>query len=160
TGHWSAEKVSAILAGMGDLERQPEDLQSEWKVSYYFSDAGPDDLREISSMLQSNGLEVTIVYSSRRDLDILPGDANKGSAARWLAGKWSYPLDHVITAGNSDNDRAMMGGGLKGIIVGNAHRELKEMAEREDCYLASRDHGFGVVEGLRYWRKRIYRDDG
>jgi sucrose-6F-phosphate phosphohydrolase len=156
---WSAEKVSAVLDGMSSLERQPEAYQSAWKASYFFTDADSEALRDISRKLERAGLKANIIYSSHRDLDILPGEADKGSAARWLAQKWSYPPGHVFTAGNSDNDRAMMGDGMKGIIVANADRELKEMARREDCYLASRGHGFGVVEGIRYWMERIDRND-
>lgn len=155
TKDWSAETVRKLLAGTARLESQPEELQSEWKVSYYYPDAGSDELEAISRKLEANRLKVNCIYSSSRDLDILPGDADKGSAARWLAEKWSFPLAHVMAAGNSDNDRAMMGGDMKGIIVANAHDELKQLASREGCYLASRGHGYGVIEGIRHWRERI-----
>jgi len=43
--------------------------------------------------LEAAGQDVDVVYSSNRDLDILPADTNKGTAAEFLAQSWGIGCD-------------------------------------------------------------------
>ncbi|MGG2476586.1 HAD family hydrolase, partial [Rhizobium sp. BR5] len=69
------------------------------------------------------------VYSSDRDLDILPKAADKGAALAWLCGQLRIGLDESVVAGDTGNDRAMFElNGIRGVIVGNALPELVSLA--------------------------------
>lgn len=146
---WSAERVRASLADMPGLQLQPEEFQSPHKVSYFLHNAG-DVLQEVQRRLQHAQLAADIVYSSQRDLDVLPQGANKGSAARYLAHALRVPDERVIVCGDTGNDIAMFRVGFRGIIVGNALPELKALADGH-AYLAHRHHAHGVLEGMLHW---------
>ena len=133
-----------------DLVPQPDHAQSAFKVSYFLPDAEAERLRGFSAMLKDAGVEADLVYSSRRDLDFLPPGVNKGTAAAYLASRWHLTPDRVLVAGNSGNDVDLFRHQFHGIVVGNAHPELKRLGGHR-VYLAREDHARGVVEGLRHW---------
>lgn len=155
SGDWSAKKVRKVLSEVDDLELQPEDCQSDFKVSFYYRDASEEQLNGLRRRLEDAGLRIEIIYSSKRDLDILPRGVNKGAAARFVAQELGYPRERVIVAGNSGNDATLFQQGFHGIIVSNADEELKRFAERRENYLSSSSHADGVREGLLYWMERI-----
>lgn len=147
--NWSADRVRAALADVPGLQLQPEEFQSPHKVSFFLHNAG-DLLHEVQHRLQDAQLAADIVYSSQRDLDVLPQGANKGSAARYLAHALRVSDERVIVCGDTGNDIAMFRVGFRGIIVGNALPELKALANGH-AYLAQRSHAHGVLEGMLHW---------
>jgi mannosylfructose-6-phosphate phosphatase len=147
--NWSAERVRAALEDIPGLQPQPDEFQSPHKVSFYLHNAG-ELLREVEDRLRAAQLAADIVYSSERDLDVLPQGANKGSAARYLAHALRVSDERVIVCGDTGNDIAMFRVGFRGIIVGNALPELKALANGH-TYLAQRNHAHGVLEGMLHW---------
>lgn len=147
---WSADRVREVLANVDGLRPQPSASQSAYKISYYFENASPGELKAIRDLLDGAGLSTDLVYSSRRDLDVVPRGVNKGSAARYLTEQLDVPDDHVLVSGNSANDRELFLPGFRGIVVGNADDELKSVAA-EGAYLARQGHARGVLEGIRAW---------
>ena len=139
--------VRAALSPLANLELQPDEFQSDFKVSYFLIDATADDLRTIDAALRHYGLACELVYSSREHLDVLPRGVNKGTAVRQLARHWQLDEDSVIVCGDTANDLAMFQQGFRGMIVANARDELKQFAG-ENVYLARRSHAAGVLEGL------------
>jgi hydroxymethylpyrimidine pyrophosphatase-like HAD family hydrolase len=100
--------------------------------------------------LEAVGQEVSLIYSSNRDLDILPAATNKGTAATYLARHWGIDRDNVIVAGDSGNDLEMFSAGFRGIVVANAQPELRSL--HAGCvYHAQGEFAAGVLEGLRHW---------
>lgn len=150
---WCGQRIVDTLAAVPRLVRQPEEFQSAHKISYYLYDAQPDELNEIQTRLDRSGLQADLIYSSQRDLDVLPRGANKGSAAAHLASALEISREHVVVCGDSGNDTAMFRYGFRGVIVGNALPELKALRS-ERAYLAEQTHAAGVLEGLRYWVDR------
>ncbi len=150
---WSLDAVEAILGAHGETSRQPEIYQHAFKSSWYLHDADPETLSDIESRLDQAGLAVTIVYSSKRDLDILPRQADKGQALTWLCGELSIGLDQVVVAGDTDNDRSMFElPGVRGIVVGNALPELRALGDSDPrIFNATRSHALGVLQGLVHW---------
>jgi sucrose-6F-phosphate phosphohydrolase len=147
-GSWSADRVRAALAGMDGLELQPAHFQSPHKVSFFLRAAHRiDDVRQ---RLERANLSAEIVYSSQRDLDILPRGANKGSAARYLAYALHVADDRVIVCGDSGNDAAMFQSGWRGVIVENALPELKRLSGQL-VYQARGAFADGVLEGVQHW---------
>jgi mannosylfructose-6-phosphate phosphatase len=150
---WSLEKVDAVLGSLEDTIRQPDGYQHAFKSSWYLLDASPEALASIERALAEAGLSVTMVYSSGRDLDILPRSADKGQALAWLCDELGIGLDEVVVAGDTNNDRSMFElPGARGIVVANALPELLDMARANPLiYSAKGQFALGVVEGLVHW---------
>lgn len=150
---WSLEKVDAVLGSLKDTVRQPDIYQHAFKSSWYLHDASPDVLAGIERALDEAGLSVTMIYSSGRDLDILPRSADKGQALAWLCNELGIGLDEVVVAGDTNNDRSMFDlPGARGIVVANALPELRDMARDNPLiYSAKEQFALGVVEGLVHW---------
>jgi hydroxymethylpyrimidine pyrophosphatase-like HAD family hydrolase len=95
---------------------------------------------------------VCVVYSSSRDLDVLPADANKGNALRWLAARLEIDTKDIVVAGDSGNDTSMFFvPQVNGIVVGNGRSELLEAVAGQNVYHARAHSADGVVEGLRHF---------
>ena len=150
TLEWNPDQVRAVCASHAELIPQPEHLLSFYKVSYYGVELDQLFLANLEHQLAAAGQRVTIVYSSNRDLDILPAEANKGSAIAHLSSHWKIESRRVIVAGDSGNDLAMFEAGFRGIVVSNARQELLSL-DAPDVYHASAPYAHGVLEGLGYW---------
>jgi sucrose-6F-phosphate phosphohydrolase len=148
---WNPDVIKATCLDHGRLALQPAPFLSPHKLSFYGMDLGEACLKRLQLALSASGQAVTIVYSSRRDLDVLPRGVNKGTAAAFLAQRWEMEPSDVIVAGDSGNDLAMFEEGFPGIIVGNAQTELRRFRGR-NAYHATRHFAAGVLEGLRHWR--------
>jgi sucrose-6F-phosphate phosphohydrolase len=148
---WSAERVREVLADEDELELQPEQSQSDFKVSYFFRGATQEQLDRLQAELFDAGINASLIYSSGRDLDFLPAGVNKGTAAAFVARELGFDRDHVIVAGNSGNDAKLFEHDFHGIIVSNAHEELKRYADSRRVYLSPYGWADGVRDGLQHW---------
>ncbi len=150
---WSLDAVEKILASHADTTRQPGIYQHAFKSSWYLHDASPETLAGIEQALDQAGLAVTMIYSSNRDLDVLPRLADKGQALTWLCSEISIGLDEVVVAGDTNNDRSMFDlPGVRGIVVGNALPELHELAKANPLiFNATEGFARGVLQGLAHW---------
>jgi len=146
---WDARTVRRVLQGQESLRLQSEELQSEFKVSYYADDADRQTLETWRRKLQFAGIDAEMIYSSRRDLDFLPIGMNKGSAVAFLAERWSIAPENILVSGNTGNDIALFEQGLAGIIVANAEPELKRL-NGPHIYHARYACASGVLEGIRH----------
>lgn len=147
---WDAERVRTALARFPRLELQPEEFLSAWKVSYFARGLTASALAEIGQSLEEAGLRTNLVYSSGRDLDILPAHADKGQAARHVAETWDVAPCDVVTSGDSGNDAEMMNYDFRGIVVANAQPELRGLTG-PNVYHSRLPFAAGVLDGVRYW---------
>ncbi|KAA8882927.1 HAD-IIB family hydrolase [Nocardia colli] len=89
-------------------------------------------------------------YSANTYFDVLPANADKGSALVALAEEHGWSMDRLLVAGDSGNDRSMFGRGAHGVIVGNAESgllaavPLAQAAHRPDLPGAA-----GILAALR-----------
>ncbi|KQW31581.1 mannosylfructose-phosphate phosphatase [Rhizobium sp. Root274] len=148
---FDVDRVEALLRPMERLSRQPDHYQHRLKSSWYLHDACPDDLEAIKSRLHSEGQGARVVYSSNRDLDIIPSAADKGQALRWLCTELGIRLSFVVVAGDTGNDRAMFElEGVTGILPENALGELSSLAQgRKTIVRGNGQAAWGVLDGLR-----------
>jgi sucrose-6F-phosphate phosphohydrolase len=157
SGDWDPDVVRQVLGGIQGFEPQPHSYQSPHKVSYFAYEASEAQLADWQSQLEAAGLRVRIVYSSQRDLDVLPAGIDKGAATKFLAEAWNVPPDRVIVCGDTGNDLSMFEQGFLGIVVGNALPELAAL-DSPRVYHARENFAAGVSEGLRFWFQRV--EDG
>ncbi|MGK2850885.1 MAG: HAD-IIB family hydrolase [Candidatus Limnocylindrales bacterium] len=150
TDRWDLELVRTCLAQFPGIVAQSAGSQTARKASYHATDLSDASLNDIRTALERTGLRVTLVYSSARDLDVLPGDAGKAAAARFLADSWGVPAEHVIAAGDSGNDAELLTAGFRGVIVANAQPELDSLAGLT-IFRSAHSHAAGVLDGIRHW---------
>ncbi|WP_416408183.1 HAD-IIB family hydrolase [Agrobacterium rosae] len=150
---FDTDKIVSLLSTVSGARVQPERYQHPLKSSWYLHDASDADISAIEQRLADNDIDARIVYSSNRDLDILPRAADKGAAISWLCNHLDIGLDEVVVAGDTGNDRAMFElPDVRGIVVSNALPELKALAEdKTRVFSASEAEADGVMSGLRYW---------
>lgn len=148
---WDRARAEQVVRSLTGAVRQPEPFQNEFKSSWFLSQATPDQIARLGSALAEAGMDAVVVYSSNRDLDILPRHANKGNALKWLLRHLKIPMEAAVVAGDSGNDTAMLQlPGVNGIIVANAQPELMEATAGITCYRAHAICADGVIEGLMH----------
>ncbi len=151
-GVWDLAAIEALVGGFPGVERQPPQFLHPYKSSWYLRHASPQTIQSLEHQLKQAGLEVCVVYSSGRDLDVLPKDASKGAALQWLCERQKLPLESVLVAGDTGNDSSMfLLPGVKGIVVENAQPELIEAVVAVPTFNATRVMADGVLEGLEHF---------
>jgi len=149
---WDKERIDHVLRAFPGAHPQPEVFNHAYKSSWYLADATPEQLAELERRLAEAGLDVHIVYSSTRDLDVLPRAATKGNALRWLCARLGIPLEHVVVAGDTANDTSMFRlPGVRGIIVENAHPDLLATTVDTPTYTSRQVMADGVLDGLCHY---------
>jgi sucrose-6F-phosphate phosphohydrolase len=148
--HWDLEKVKEVASVFPGILPQPAEVQHAFKSSWYLENAQPEAIEDLRQRLAGAGLEAEVVYSSARDLDIIPANATKGGALRWLCASLSIPLDQVLVAGDTGNDSSMfLLPGVRGITVENTRPELLEATVSLPTYASRMVMADGVLDGLR-----------
>ncbi|HVT71903.1 MAG TPA: HAD-IIB family hydrolase [Lacunisphaera sp.] len=149
---WNVDKVREIVARHPAIRPQPDEFQHEFKSSWFHEHAPRGAIRELREELTAAGLAINLVYSSSRDLDILPRHATKGGALRWLCAHLQLPLETVLVAGDTGNDSSMFRlPGVRGIIVENALPELYEATVEVPTYSSRQILADGVLDGLCHY---------
>lgn len=150
---WDLSAIQAIVAGRWNAEPQPDRYQTPFKSSWYLMNAAPESIDELRATLAEQDLRVTVIYSSDRDLDVLPAGADKGSALAWLCERLRIDPSRVVVAGDTGNDSRMFRAiPVRGIVVGNARAELIEATRDLSVYRATAHQADGVIEGLKHFR--------
>jgi sucrose-6F-phosphate phosphohydrolase len=149
---WDLKKIESILSSFPGVTHQPPQFLHPYKSSWYLHQAQPETIEQLKKLLAEAGLEVNIIYSSMRDLDVMPQKTNKGYALQWLCEKMGVPLNNVLVAGDTGNDSSMfLLPGVRGIVVENAQPELFEAVVKLPTFSASQVLADGVIEGLKYF---------
>ena len=150
---FSREEAEGFLEGVEGVVMQPEEFNTPLKVSCYLDSAEDPEaaVAEIREKVSKGEGLYQVVWSSSRDLDIIPAAAGKGKAIRFLISFLELEPETIIVAGDSGNDRSMFDEFRRGVIVGNAKPELKKMREENPVstlYFARESYAAGVHEGL------------
>ena len=158
---WNLEKISELISSSDfDIKKQPAHFQNQYKSSWFFDDATDEEINKIRKLMRQNGLDVNVVYSSSRHLDVLPKYANKGNSLEWLLEHLDIRHEETVVAGNSGNDLAMYQlDDIKGIVVGNAQPELLEDTKNLNVYYSNKLYHDAILEGLIHFGIRLKLSD-
>jgi sucrose-6F-phosphate phosphohydrolase len=149
---WDLARIETLVGAFPGITRQPPQFLHPYKSSWYLHHATADAIAALEAQLAAAGLDVCVVYSSGRDLDVLPRNTNKGSALQWLCERLGVPLDAVLVVGDTGNDRSLfLLPGVKGIVVENAQPELIEGVVKLPTFNATQVMADGVLEGLKHF---------
>jgi hypothetical protein len=147
---WEREKIVRLLADIKGLVRQDEEWQTKFKTSYYLRENQTEALPEINRRMQQVQVKAHIIYSAGQFLDFLPPLSGKAEAVKYVIGNFGLKAEDVIVCGDTGNDLDMFTAGFKGIIVGNAHTELKSF-KGDNAYHAVAQYAAGIIEGLKHF---------
>ena len=170
---YSHEGVVKLFEDMDDLRLQEPEKQNTFKVSYY----APEELdhqkliKEMQQRLALEGIRASLIWSIDEVehiglLDILPEQATKLHAIRFLMKKKGFDDEHTVFAGDSGNDLPVLTSGMQAVLVRNATDSVRESAlnilkqsnQQEKLYQArgeflgmNGNYAAGVLEGLAYF---------
>ncbi len=159
---WKPREIQSILDKLNFLTLQDNPkAQRDFKISYTLNPGVPGDeaVPLIHNALMNRKLSYNLIFSHGDMIDVLPYRVSKGQAVRYLAHKWKIPVQNIYTAGNSGNDMDMLTGSMKGIVVGNAERELDSLKGRRLVYFAKEKFASGILEGIKYWKNTDLEDE-
>ncbi len=148
---WKRKELQSALEKFPGIRLQEDDAQWRFKLSYYIDDSFDEDsMADLYKFLDDHKLRARVLLTDNKYLDLLPFRASKGSAVRYLSYKWKMPLEHFITAGNSGNDKDMLKGKAKGIVVSNYSAEMEDLKKYHSIYFTKHPMGTGVLEGIHH----------
>jgi len=144
---WPHDEVDRVVGGLGFV-RHAEEFQTRFKASYAVPSAAASD---VEAALDAAGIARRTISSGDSDFDVIPAGAGKAEAMFRVADCLEIPRDRVIVAGDSGNDLVMFEQASRGVVVGNARRELRERVDRDRAYLATAEYAAGILEALQEW---------
>lgn len=154
---FSRRRALAFVQGIEGARLQPDMYNTPLKASFYL-DQAPDADAAAEAVRQriaaaGAGEAYRVVWSSERDLDIIPATAGKANAVNYLMRFLALNAAKVVAAGDSGNDLSMLTAFPRGIVVGNAQRELQGLrdAGHDGLFFATDDYAGGVAQGLRHF---------
>lgn len=148
---WEPEKIRAVMDEVPGAYLQGEEEQHPFKISYTIDTKKAPSVRRIRRILREAGLRVDLTCSLKMYLDLMPIRASCGLAIRYLAFKWGISFEHLLVAGDSGNDEAMLRGETLGVVVGNHSPELRKLRGRPRIYFAEGCHANGILEGIAHY---------
>jgi sucrose-6-phosphatase len=139
------DQVHQLAAELGLTS---QDLPTKWRLAYF---ATPTQAEKLAAAITANKLNVNMIYSGGRDLDILPVEIDKGKALQYVLDACKH-TSTVIVSGDSENDLSLFQLGYPAIGVGNACESIRAMQHLPHVYLAENHAAHGVKE---VWEKII-----
>ncbi|MEG4496488.1 sucrose-phosphate phosphatase [Microcoleus sp. F10-C6] len=155
---WDKMAIVSLGQQFSQLKSQSPKEQNPWKISYCLEPAAENSstLQALQQKLTQSGLAAQIIFSSNRNVDILPQTSNKGNALTYLQKRLQIPSEATLVCGDSGNDINMFEQDVLGVIVANALSELLEWHREcgtKNHYLASSACAWGIMEGMAYFWK-------
>lgn len=157
---WKRTELQEVLKQFMGIRLQEQAAQWPFKLSYYVDDFfDADALADLYKFLDDHKLRAKVLLTDNKFLDLLPFRASKGSAVRYLSYKWKINLDSFITAGNGGNDKDMLNGKTKSIVVSNYSPELEELRKHKNVFFSTLPTAAGVLDGILHHTANNKRDE-
>ena len=98
-------------------------------------------------LLSNHGKELNIYKSQPRYLEVMNLEASKQKAIQFLIAQYNMQPDEIIAIGDNYNDKGMIEYAGKGVAMGNAPDQIKEVAN----YITDTNNNDGVAKALDYF---------
>lgn len=147
---WMPDKIRETMKEIKGIWMQPPDAQQQYKISYYLDPAEAPSPRQIRRILRKNSINVSLIYSYKKFLDIIPVRASKGKAVQFLSEKWGLPIKRILVVGSSGTDEDMLRGEAIGVVVGNHTQELNKLKGKHQIYFSKGHYAWGIMEALEH----------
>ncbi|MBF0219594.1 MAG: HAD-IIB family hydrolase [Gammaproteobacteria bacterium] len=174
----SHQAIHALLGDIHGLRLQSHQQQKQFKLSYFFAreTAIPPLQREIEARLTAAEISATLTWSIDEPaniglLDILPRQASKLHAIRFLSHELQIPNNQLIFCGDSGNDMDVLISDIPAVLVANAQPEIREQAitaatacgQQSQLYCAqgnfsgmNGNYSAGILEGVHHYQPTLY----
>ena len=119
------EQVNTIAKSI-DIARQP--IDTPWRLAYF---ASKMQVQILKQAIKQHNLAVDLIFSSERDVDILPANINKGAALKYVLNKCQYNGE-VVVAGDSENDLSFFNCGYPAIAVETEGAAIFSLSKNEN----------------------------
>ncbi len=153
---WQREAIADLLAACPEFQPQSKAEQNPWKLSYYAnSDQNAAAVAKLRHQLASAELAAQVVFSSDRDLDILPRKSGKGQAMKYLREKLQIQPQLTLVCGDSGNDIGLFEQRTLGVMVSNSQPELLDWHRTNphpDHHRATSPYAWGILEALAHFK--------
>ena len=150
---WSPDKIISISEDFTSLVQQQ--LPHQKRISYTLHSHQPKVVQAFQVQLNNNQVPCHVVYSSGRDLDILPERSGKGKALEYVLSEYAKNDVHLLIAGDSGNDAEMLSLEYPAVIVGNAQQELYKLSPHTLLYRAEGHYANGILEAWKHFYPSI-----
>jgi Cof subfamily protein (haloacid dehalogenase superfamily) len=102
-------------------------LQAVQKVFFFQRSKDHDALLRLQARLEQRlGDQIGTVFTFPWCLEVMARDVSKGNALKQLAEFLNVPIQACIAFGDAMNDADMLASVGKGVLMGNAHAELRQ----------------------------------
>jgi HAD superfamily hydrolase (TIGR01484 family) len=168
---WSGltqQDLAELLRPITTLRSQEPEKQNRHKVSYYFSISADRKaiLDQIQIRLNEAGIAANLIWSVDEAiqvglLDLLPANASKLHAIRFLMQRREFLSRHTLFAGDSGNDIDVLVSDIPSVLVANADATLRtEVTEAHPaalyiatggCHGMNGNYSAGILEGAAFF---------
>ncbi|MEI4769381.1 HAD-IIB family hydrolase [Psychrobacillus sp. FJAT-51614] len=148
--NWHPERIIRLSSFFPALKRQT--LPSTKRISFTI-DQNDGIVKQFENALVEENIPHKLIYSSNRDVDILPENSGKGEALSYILQNYANDDVKVLIAGDSGNDIDMLTLGHPSVIVGNAQLELIQMENHPYLYRATEHFAGGIHEAWLHFYK-------
>jgi sucrose-6F-phosphate phosphohydrolase len=181
-GYWhgkSHPELVSLFQTLSVLNLQEPHKQSAHKLSFYVSPQHLDEglINKMKELLKSANIDAIVVSSINETsetglIDILPKNASKLHAIKYLIAKMNYRTNNTVFAGDSGNDIDVFASDIKSICVNNATDDVKKHAEskveksglKDTLYFArggfnhfNGNYSAGILEGIAHYYPQLLK---
>ena len=172
-------QLQQALNGLSDLKRQENTKQNDYKLSYYLP-LKADHIKimqQAGQILAELGVDASLIMSIDEPkqvglLDILPQNATKLHAIRFLLQYLDLAQEESIFCGDSGNDLPVLGSQIRSILVANADRNIKKQSRKlakkngskgalyvaeENAFTLGGNYSAGVLQGIAFYEPEIIK---
>ncbi|WP_342536252.1 HAD-IIB family hydrolase [Sporosarcina sp. FSL K6-3508] len=147
--NWQPSSILRVASRFPFLHRQ--DLPHTKRISFTVEPEHAESVHLFETGLKSEGIPHHFVFSSDRDVDLLPERSGKGAAVDYALRQYAAQDVNVLLAGDSGNDAQMLSLPYPAVIVGNAQQELDELPTHPLIYRATTNFAGGIQEAWDYF---------
>lgn len=147
TVEWYPDEIIKIAKNIPGLTCQ--NLPHKRRVSFHSKGSLP--AKALEAKLLKKHIPHTFIFSSNRDVDILPQGGGKGEALKFSIEKYVEDEANILVAGDSGNDLDMLQSGYPAVIVSNARAELAEIKENDMLFRAKYPYAQGILEAWQHF---------
>lgn len=126
-----------------------QNLPHKRRVSFHSKGLLP--AKALETQLLKRHIPHTFIFSSNKDVDILPQGGGKGEALKFSIEKYVEKEANILVAGDSGNDLDMLQSGYPAVIVSNARTELAEIKENDMLFRAKYPYAQGILEAWQHF---------
>jgi sucrose-6-phosphatase len=165
--NWHRQAIVEIAQTFAELQPQEDSAQNPWKISYCLEDVELGSqvaiktgdktaiVERLQQQLAIQQLAATLIFSSNRDLDILPNKGDKGKAVNYLREKLNISTTATLVCGDSGNDISLFEQQTLGVVMANSLPELRDWHTQygqPHHYVATRPFAAGILEALHHFK--------